>query len=193
MGWSANVTVAVSPASSGDAIEADELAHRSGDPATLQLRIDLHHLLTGPIAGVRHLDAYLDRSLGVDFGRVRREGPVLERRVTQSVPERVGRSAVVEVGVGARLTAMTVSVRDRALTGCARNRDRNLARRVLNAEQDVGNRRAPDGSGQPRLHHRSGPAFTRQHGHRLGAEEDYDDRYAGRDDLLLVISQFVLS
>ena len=89
---------------------------------------------------------HLDRTVGLDLGRVHRERPVVEGRVAQPVAERVGRSAVLEVGIGARFAAVAMPVVDRALTGRPRDRDRDPAGRVLDAEENVGDRHPADRS-----------------------------------------------
>ena len=136
-----------------DPREADQLPHGPGDPRHRVVQVDLDDLVTGPVAGVRHHDAQLDRLVGADLLGAGAHVAQLEGGVRRAVPERVERAGVDRgdagtldaaqrrLEVGARLTARTT-----------RDLHRQLASGAQPSGEHAGDRRPALLAGEERLH-----------------------------------------
>ena len=174
------------PGIEADAGETEQLDDGARDFGLLIADVQLDHFVAGAIAGVRHVDT--DDAFaagGRDFRPVDPQVRQLEGGVRQAEPERPQRPARAVDVVALRTRAAAgwvVAIRDRDLSDMVRDRDGQLAARVLVADEDVDDGGWSPVAWDPGEQDRRAMAGGPVQGKRPAADDDQHDRRSRRDD-----------
>ena len=167
--------------------ETTQFLHRSREAGAVGTCVELHHLVTGAVARVHHLDGDLHDAIHRHPRRC--DGQVLEGkgRVAQSKAKGEERFvALVHVRTEEERAhpRWPVCIEDRHLADVAREGDRQLAAGVGVGDEELGQRRCAFRAGQPRLEY--GRYCLHQCRDRIGAARHQHEHHgrAGGDDCL---------